>query len=132
MEKAIKTEKKFEFFLGVFFLIPPILGVCFFLLNLFDESGNFVEMRNLSGQWDWHDGSGDGSGASMSPAPLYLGLMAIAGVLLVKNSLRYLVCKDEDASTNTTKNVQAPEAPQAPQATNTIVEENNINEALGL
>lgn len=130
MKKAIKTEKKFEFFLGMFFLIPPILGVCFFLLNLFDENRNYdeilVEMHNLSGQWGWHDGSGDGSGASMSPAPLYLGLMAIAGVLLVKNSLRYLVCKDEDTSTNTTKNVQAP------QATNTIVEENNINEALGL
>ena len=128
MNKAIKTEKKFEFFLGVFFLIPPILGVFFFLLSLCDTNGSFVNMTDLSGQWDYHYGSGDGYGVSMSPAPLYLGLMAIAGVLLVKNSLRYLVCK-EDASTNTTKNVQAPEAPQA---TNTIVEENSINEALGL
>lgn len=132
MNKAIKTEKKFEFFLGLFFLIPPILGVFFFLLSLCDTDGSFVNMTDLSGQWDWHVGSGDGSGASMSPAPIYLGLMAIAGVLLVKNSLRYLVNKDEDASTNTTKEVQAPDAHQAPQATSTTVDENNINEALGL
>ena len=70
--------------------------------------------------------------AQPPPAPIYLGLMAIAGVLLVKNSLRYLVNKDEDASTNTTKKAQAPKANQAPQATSTTVEENNINEALGL
>ncbi|MBF1522595.1 MAG: hypothetical protein HXN95_11365 [Prevotella salivae] len=134
MNKAIKTEKKFEFFLGLFFLIPPILGVLFFLLNLCDVDGDFVGMRNLSGQWDWHDGSGDGSGASMSPAPLYLGLMAIAGVLLVKNSLRYLVCKNEDAAptTNETKEVKATEPQQAPKAANVVVEDSNINEALGL
>lgn len=134
MNKAIKTEKKFEFFLGVFFLIPPILGVFFFLLSLCDTDGSFVNMTDLSGQWDYHYGSGDGYGVSMSPAPLYLGLMAIAGVLLVKNSLRYLVCKDEEANTtaNNTKEVQVTEAPQAPQTSSTIVEDNNINEALGL
>lgn len=135
MNKAIKTEKKFEFFLGLFFLIPPILGVFFFLLSLCDTDGSFVNMTYLSGQWDWHDGSGDGSGASMSPAPLYLGLMAIAGVLLVKNSLRYLVCKDEETNINTsdtTNKVKASEPQQTPKTTNVIVEENNINEALGL
>lgn len=134
MNKAIKTEKKFEFFLGVFFLIPPILGVFFFLLSLCNTDGSFVNMLDLSGQWDWHDGSGDGSGASMSPAPLYLGLMAIAGVLLVKNSLRYLVCKDEDSATTTnkTKEVKATEPQQAPKAENVVVEDSNINEALGL
>lgn len=117
--------------MGLFFLTPPILGVLFFLLNLCDVDGRFVGMRNLSGQWDWHDGSGDGSGASMSPTPIYLGLMAIAGVLLVKNSLRYLVCKDEEA-TNTTKYVQVTETQQAPKSSRTTVEENNINEALGI
>ncbi len=122
MNKAIKTEKKFEFFLGLFFLIPPILGVFFFLLSLCDTDGSFVNMTDLSGQWDWHDGSGDGSGASMSPAPLYLGLMAIAGVLLVKNSLRYLIGKDEKANTNT--NGSSNEV--TPEATNYIVEDNNI------
>lgn len=131
MNKAIKTEKKFEFFLGLFFLIPPILSVFFFLLSLCDTSGSFVNMTDLSGEWTWHNGSGDNSGASMSPAPLYLGLMAIAGVLLVKNSLRYLVYNDE-ASINTTKEAQAPEANQAPKPSTITVEENNINEALGI
>lgn len=130
MYKAIKTEKKFEFFLGVFFLIPSILGVFFFIFNLFDwADGNIVEMRYLGGQWDWHSGD---TGASMSPAPLYLGLMAIAGVLLVKNSLRYLVCKDEVATTiNDKMEVETAEPQQAPE-TNGVVEDNNINEALGL
>lgn len=130
MNKAIKTEKKFEFFLGLFFLIPPILGVLFFIFNLFDWSdGYIVEMRHLGGEWE---AQYSGGGGATPPAPIYLGLMAIAGVLLVKNSLRYLVIKDEDASTNATKEAQAPEAHQAPQATSTTVEENNINEALGL
>ena len=129
MNKAIKTEKKFEFFLGLFFLIPPILGVLFFIFNLFDWSdGNIVEMRHLGGEWE----AQYSDGGATPPAPIYLGLMAIAGVLLVKNSLRYLVNKDEDASTNTTKEVQAPEANQAPKPSTTTVEENNINEALGI
>ena len=93
MNKAIKTEKKFEFFLGLFFLIPPFLGVFFFLQSLCGVSGDFVNMYNLVGHWDWHDSG------SMSPVPIYLGLMAIAGVLLVKNSLRYLVFKEKDTNT---------------------------------
>ena len=90
MNKAIKKEKKFEFILGLFFLIPPFLGVCFFLLSLCDVSGHFVNMYDLSGQWDKH-------GDSTPPAPIYLGLMAIAGALLVKNSLRYLLSQDDNA-----------------------------------
>ena len=35
-EKAIAKEKKLEFWLGIFFLIPPILGVIAFVLCLFD------------------------------------------------------------------------------------------------
>lgn len=100
MDKAIKTEKKFEFFLGIFFLIPPILGVLFFILNLYDlADGRIVEMRNLGGQWDWHSTDG---GVSMSPAPLYLGMMAIAGVLLVKDSLRYILVKHKEDNKNET------------------------------
>lgn len=156
MNKEIKIEKKFEFFLGLFFLIPPFLGVFFFIFNLFDwADGWIVEMRYLGGEWEAH--YGDGGGAT-PPAPIYLGLMAIAGVLLVKNSLRYLVCKDEDTPTtnnipqeiqltethqspidsstiaaeNNTKEIQVTEDEQASQAPCTITEENNINEALGL
>ena len=132
MNKAIKTEKKFEFFLGLLFLIPPILGVLFFIFNLFDWSdGRVVEMRNLGGEWEAQ--YSDGGGAT-PPAPIYLGLMAIAGVMLVKNSLRYLVFKDENDNTsnNITKEVQTKETSNVPQSSNTIVEDDNINEALGL
>ena len=93
MNKAIKTEKKFEFFLGLFFLIPPILGVLFFIFNLFDwADGNIVEMRHLGGEWEaqYRD-----SGGATPPAPIYLGLMALAGAYLVKDSLRYLFINTE-------------------------------------
>lgn len=97
MDKAIKTEKKFEFFLGIFFLIPPILGVLFFILNLYElADGIIVEMRTLGGQWSGY------STDSMPPAPLYLGMMAIAGVLLVKDSLRYILVKHKEDNKNET------------------------------
>ena len=88
-------------------------------------------MRYLSGEWEAQ--YSDGGGAT-PPAPIYLGLMAIAGVLLVKNSLRYLVCKDEDATpiTNDTKEVKATEPQQASKAANVVADDSNINEALGL
>ena len=94
-EKSIIYEKRIECVLGILFLVPPFLGVFFFLLSLCDVSGDFVDMTDLSGQWDWQSVD---YGVSMSPAPLYLGLMAIAGAFLIKNSLRYVFFKcDEDA-----------------------------------
>ena len=91
-EKSIIYEKRIECVLGILFLVPPLLGVFFFLLSLCDVSGDFVNMTDLSGQWDWHSVD---YGVSMSPAPLYLGLMAIAGAFLIKNSLRYVFFKDD-------------------------------------
>ena len=130
MNKSIKTEKKFEFFLGLFFLIPPILGVFLFIFDLFDWSNKpIVKMRYLDGQWTWHDG---GTGASMSPAPLYLGLMAIAGVLLVKDSLRYLVCKNKGVPASNEKNKVETAEPKHSYKNYDKTDDNNINEALGL
>lgn len=97
--KALKTEKKFEFFLGMFFLIPPILGVFSFLLSLCDARGDFANMSNLSIPWVWR-------GDSMSPVPLYLGLMAIAGVLLIKDSLRYVLDKEDKTGTEVSNTSQ--------------------------
>lgn len=94
VKKSIIKEKRIECVLGILFLIPPILGVFFFMLSLCGINGDFVNMRDLSGQWDWHSNDG----VSMSPAPLYLGLMAIAGVYLIKNSLRYLFLNNENLS----------------------------------
>lgn len=104
-EKAITKAKKTECVIGIFFLIPPILGVFFFLINLCDVRGDFVDMTNLSGQWDWHSGD---SGASMSPAPVYLGLMAIAGAYLIKDSLAAFFMSDKETKpSNVEANTEA-------------------------
>lgn len=71
MGKAIKNEKKIECIIGIFLLIPPILEVLSFLDCLVQ------------------DAYGSGAGCSSSPAPSYLGLMALAGAYLIKNSFRY-------------------------------------------
>lgn len=53
---------------------------------LFDSNSNFARLSDLSANWT-NDYSGNGG---MSAAPIYLGLMAISGVYLIKNSLRYI------------------------------------------
>lgn len=87
----IKLEKKIEAILGIFFLIPPVLGVLSFVLCLLGGNGDFARMRNLSYQWvaDW----GNNGGGGMSAAPVYLGLMAIVGAYLLKGNLRFLFKK---------------------------------------
>lgn len=92
-EKAIAKEKKFEFVLCIFFLIPPILGlISFILCFVFDEFNKFSRMSNLRGDWT------DGENCS-SLAPIYLGLMAIAGAYMVKDSFRYFFLNNEDSQT---------------------------------
>ena len=92
IEKAIIIEKRVECILGILFLIPSVLGVIFFLINLFGGEGDLIELSKLGGEWGAWVREG---GASMSPAPVFIGLMAIAGVLLIKNSLRYLLYKEK-------------------------------------
>lgn len=91
-EKAITKEKKMEFWLGVFFLIPPILGVIAFVLCLFDIDSHFSKLSNLSSDWN--------GGGGMSAAPIYLGLMAIVGAYLIKNSARYIFTSEDSNKTN--------------------------------
>lgn len=74
-EKII-SRPKYELWLGIFFIVPGILGVFSFILSLFDVDA----MSNLRGIW------ADGEYAS-SPAPTFIGLMAIAGVILIKDYL---------------------------------------------
>lgn len=78
-----------ERIVGIIFIIPPILGVLFFLLNVFFQYvGNIPELGNLSSEWTGNYGynSNGGGGGYMSAAPIYLGLMAIAGSMLLKES----------------------------------------------
>ncbi len=91
MEESKNKAKKIECIIGILFLIPSILGVLSFVLCLFDCDWEFATMRNLSPNWT-NDYSGNGGGG-MSAAPIYLGLMALAGTWLVKNSIQYLFKK---------------------------------------
>lgn len=93
-EKAIIKEKKLEFWLGVFFLIPPTLGVIAFVLCLFDIDSSFSMLTNLSSGWTTNYSYDSGGG--MSAAPIYLGLMAIVGAYLIKNNARYIFNEDSN------------------------------------
>lgn len=80
----IQNGKKIEAIIGLVLLIPPILGVVAFMLNLFDCGGKFAGMDNLSANWTNY-------GEAMSAAPIFLGLMALAGVYLLKDNIKYLL-----------------------------------------
>lgn len=84
-----KTNKKvsLERVVGIIFLIPPALGVIFFLLSVFifiNRIGDIPALDNLSSNWTGNYNTlGD---SHMSAAPIYLGLMAIAAAVLLKDS----------------------------------------------
>lgn len=84
-ENQSKKKANLERIVGIIFIIPPILGVIFFILNVFiSYVGDLPELDNLSSNWTGNY-SGNGGGF-MSAAPIYLGLMAIAGAMLLKES----------------------------------------------
>lgn len=68
--------------IGVLFLIPPILGAIFFTLNVFDVNWDAVTLRDLHSNW---------TGEAFSAAPIYLGLMALAGVFMVRFVIKDIV-----------------------------------------
>lgn len=94
-EKAIVKAKKIQCVLGIFFLIPPILGVIAFILCLFDSSADFAEMYDLSEAQTARYGYDQGGGGGMSAAPIYLGMMAMVGAYLIKDSLQYFFIEEE-------------------------------------
>lgn len=49
-------------------------------------------LSNLSSDWN--------GGGGMSAAPIYLGLMAIVGAYLIKNSARYIFTSEDSNKTN--------------------------------
>lgn len=100
MEKAIIKAKKMECWIGILFLVPPILGVLAFVLQLFDADTDFSTMKDLSSSWTTDYGYDQGGGGGMSAAPVYLGLMALAGVWLVKDSLQYLFIESKQDEKN--------------------------------
>ena len=91
MDKAVIKAKKVECIIGLFFLLPPVLGVFAFVFQLFGADTNFSELSELSAKRTARFDQGGG----MSAAPVYLGLMAIAGVYLIKDSFYALFVKNE-------------------------------------
>ena len=85
MDTAIVKAKRIECFIGLFLLLPPILGVIAFVLQIFEADTDFSMMRELSSAWTAKYDQGGG----MSAAPIYLGVMALAGVYLIKDSIHY-------------------------------------------
>ena len=52
-------------------------------------------MRNLPSDWTTNYSYKQGRGGGMSAAPIYWGLMAIAGVYLIKDSFLFLLYKGD-------------------------------------
>lgn len=75
--------------IGIILLIPPVMSVLLFVINLFSEdAGAIARLANLSVQWTGDYGySRDGGGGGFTSAvPMYLGLMAIAGAILLRKA----------------------------------------------
>lgn len=70
-----------QLIIGVIFLIPPILGAVFFILNVFGLRGNIISLGELGTNWT-------GGVNAMSAAPIYLGLMAIAGTFIIHSVIK--------------------------------------------
>ena len=76
-------ETEISTVVGYILLTPPLIGVFLFLKTLFFKSDsdfliNFWQTRFWSGGFE--------NGGFSSPMPIYLGLMAIAGAYLIKNT----------------------------------------------
>lgn len=83
-----KSKVSIQRVFGILLLIPPALSVLLLLINLIDRNpGAIVELRNLSNNWtgDYGYNSTGGGGGYTSAAPIYFGLMAIAGAILLRD-----------------------------------------------
>ncbi len=103
MEKAVIIGKRIECIIGIILLIPVLMGVIAFVLCLFNGTNDFCTLDNLSSTWSFclkpfrstpYSEFSAAAGA-MSSAPIYLGLMAIAGVWLIKDSFKYFFMKSK-------------------------------------
>lgn len=91
METSEKKESnnrfKLERLLGIILLIPPLIGVLLFTINIFiKNAGDIPKLNNLSTYWTGGYSFNTGGAGFTSSAPIYLGLMAIAGALLLKGT----------------------------------------------
>lgn len=70
--------------IGLILLFPPVLSVLLFTINLLvKDTSDIARMHNLSSEWS---GNILETGGYTSATPIYFGLMAIAGALLIKDA----------------------------------------------
>ena len=106
MEKSVIIGKRIECIIGLIILIPVLIGVISFIISIFNGWSHFYTLENLSDTWSYslhgfggsrfdalYDDNSTSSAGAMSSAPIYLGLMAIAGVWLIKDSFKYFFMK---------------------------------------
>lgn len=105
-EKAVAIEKKIECVIGCILLAPAIIGAFAFILCLFDCEWDWVRLRDLSS--DWTMGYNEGGG--MSAAPIYLGIMALAGCYMVKDCFHYFFLNEEKKKEKISINTTAKDA----------------------
>ncbi len=86
--RALNCEAK----IGLLFLIPPIIGVLFFVLNILGADLNFysiLESWICMNDYEYDLSSSSSVVYSSTPSiPIYFGLMAIAGAYLIKGNLK--------------------------------------------
>lgn len=69
--------------IGLILIAPALVGSIFFLLNVFGYNGLYAAtLNNLSSKW---------IGDNMSAAPIFMGLMAMAGAYLLNNVIKNLI-----------------------------------------
>lgn len=106
MDKAVIKAKKIECIIGLILLLPSIIGVFAFVYQSFYTNGyiHLPSLENLSPHWTYfynyktdyyYREKYEANGGGMSAAPIYLGLMAIAGVYLIKDSFYAFFVKDK-------------------------------------
>ena len=106
MDRAIIISKRIECIIGIIILVPVFLGVIAFVICLFNGSDDFCTLDNLSRTWSYSlrsfnhtrlngEVSQFAAAGAMSSAPIYLGLMAIAGAWLIKDSFKYFFIKSK-------------------------------------
>lgn len=83
-EKALVKAKKIECIIGMILLLPSILGIVSFLIVYFEQIGNKF-------YWLFDTYSDSGS----SPAAIFIGLLALAGVYLIKDSFKYFFYSED-------------------------------------
>ena len=72
--------------IGILFIIPPIIGVIMFIVELLDTG---FDLEDFPEAWNCIRSGWDNAAYAGTPAvPLYLGLMAIAGAYLIKGNLK--------------------------------------------